>query len=122
MDNFENMKNDLKKLVSFPSVQEEALPDKPFGEGVFKALEFFLGLAKSFGFKTINYDNYIGEVDFGEGKTEEDEIAVLAHLDVVPAGDLSAWKYPPFEATEADGKIYGRRSPLTDTAGTTFVL
>lgn len=119
MNNFENMKNDLKKLVSFPSVQEEAVDNKPFGEGVFKALEYFLSLAESFGFKTINYDNYIGEVDFGEGKTEEDEIAILAHLDVVPAGDLSAWKYPPFEATEKDGKIYGRGT--TDDKGPAMV-
>ena len=31
------------------------------------------------------------------------------HLDVVGAGEAS-WKYPPFAATESDGKIYGRGS------------
>ena len=82
MKDFEEMKQSLKKLITFPSVQEAPAGDKPFGEGVFAALDYFLNLAKSFGFETINYDNYIGEVDFGEGKTEEDEIAVLAHLDV----------------------------------------
>ena len=30
-----------------------------------------------------------------------------AHLDVVPTG-TARWKYPPFEATEVDGKIFGR--------------
>ena len=119
MNNFDEMKESLKKLVSFPSVQGDPLPDKPFGEGVYNALEYFLSLAESFGFKTVNYDNYIGEVDYGEGKTEKDEIAILAHLDVVPAGDLSAWKYPPFEATETDGKIYGRGT--TDDKGPAMV-
>lgn len=110
------MKNDVKKLISIPSVESQPLPDKPFGQGAFDALDFFLSLAKSFGFETINYDNYIGEVVFGDGK---EEIAVLAHLDVVPAGDLAKWDYPPFSATEVDGKIYGRGA--TDDKGPAMV-
>ena len=37
MDNFEKMKESLKTLVSFPSVQGEATENKPFGDGVFGA-------------------------------------------------------------------------------------
>ncbi len=113
---FEEMKNSLKTLVSIPSVESEALLNMPFGKGVFDALDYFLSLADSFGFKTINYDNYIGEVDFGDGK---EEIAILCHLDVVPAGDLTKWTYPPFSATEANGKIYGRGT--TDDKGPAMV-
>jgi acetylornithine deacetylase len=42
-------------------------------------------------------------------------IAINGHIDVVPAGDESAWTYPPFSATRADGRIYGRGS--TDMKG-----
>ncbi len=35
-------------------------------------------------------------------------LAVNGHIDVVPAGDEAAWRMPPFDATRADGRIYGR--------------
>ena len=59
------------------------------------------------GFETHNYDNYVGEVIFGEGK----DFAILAHLDVVPAG--SGWKYPPFGGVinddPSDGGVLGTK-------------
>jgi len=33
---------------------------------------------------------------------------VMAHMDVVPAGDLKKWSTDPWQATVKDGKIYGR--------------
>ncbi len=42
-------------------------------------------------------------------------IAINGHIDVVPAGDERAWTHPPFAATRADGRIYGRGS--TDMKG-----
>ncbi len=30
------------------------------------------------------------------------------HVDVVPAGDPANWHYPPWQATVADGRVYGR--------------
>lgn len=38
-----------------------------------------------------------------------------AHTDVVTAGDLEDWNYPPFEAIIKEGKIYGRGA--CDTKG-----
>jgi len=33
---------------------------------------------------------------------------IIAHMDVVPAGDSEMWDNPPFEPVFKDGKIYGR--------------
>jgi len=37
-------------------------------------------------------------------------LVFAGHTDVVPAGPLSDWRYPPFEATLSDGWLYGRGS------------
>ncbi len=42
------------------------------------------------------------------GATREDPVVLMAHLDVVPAGDTSAWTHPPFEAEVVGGFIWGR--------------
>ena len=57
-------------------------------------------------FKTKNYDNYVGTVDFND---KEKGLYILAHLDVVPAGD--EWTVTqPYDPVIKDGKIYGRGS------------
>ncbi|MBO5889623.1 MAG: Sapep family Mn(2+)-dependent dipeptidase [Clostridia bacterium] len=104
---FNNAIEKIKELVKIKSVKDTPKKDMPFGEGVYKALQTMLNLGKSLGFNTVNYDNYIGEITFGEGN-DIDGLAILCHLDVVPEGDESKWLYPPYSATEVDGKIYGR--------------
>ena len=46
------------------------------------------------------------------GRRSEGALALLNHADVVPAGDLAAWKKPPFAAARGDGgerdHLYGR--------------
>ena len=102
MNNFNQYISDFKKLISYKSVKAPKVLDKPFGEGVYGAFKFFLDLAKSFGFETINYDNYMGEIIFGEGE----EIGIIGHLDVVPEGE--GWVTPPFTLTKIDGTYYAR--------------
>ena len=43
---------------------------------------------------------------FGNG--DRPALAWNGHLDVVPAGDLSAWRHPPFGAEVVDGALIGR--------------
>ena len=101
---FDDIVKNLAQAVTYDSSQAEAKEGMPFGEGVAKCLDFYLSLADFMGFKTKNYDNYVGEVVWGEGK----DFAVLAHIDVVPAG--SGWTHDPFggEIDEENGKIWGR--------------
>lgn len=35
-------------------------------------------------------------------------LVLNGHIDVVPPGELGRWTVPPFEATVADGRVYGR--------------
>ncbi len=72
-------------------------------------------------FNKIGIENRIQEygekraniiAEYGEG---EKTIILTGHLDTVPAGDESKWKFPPFSGTEEDGRIYGRGS--TDMKG-----
>ena len=42
------------------------------------------------------------------GKEDTNRIWVMAHIDVVPTGDLSLWETDPWKVVEKDGKIYGR--------------
>lgn len=42
------------------------------------------------------------------GEKNDYNIWVMAHLDVVPVGNLKLWNTDPWRVTEKDGKIYGR--------------
>lgn len=99
----EEIIREVQNLVKIKSVEENPLNEMPFGEGLFKALDYTLKLAHNMGFKTKSIDNFVGYAEYGEG---EEMIAVLGHLDVVPEGD--GWKYPPYAAEIHDNKIYGR--------------
>ena len=115
MKNYSGFIKDLTTLISFKSVQGESKENAPFGEENAKALNYFLTLAKDFGFETINYDGYVGEVVYGDGE----EIGLIGHLDVVPAGD--GWDSDPFTLTGKDGYLFGR-GVLDDKTGCLILL
>ncbi len=100
-NNLENMKADLGKLVAINSVYGE--DEKPFGSANRKVLETALGLMKEKGLLEHNVDYYCG---YGETGTGDKLIGILAHLDIVPAGD--GWESDPFTLTEKDGFLFGR--------------
>lgn len=89
------------ELLAIDSVQSEATPTAPFGQGTADALTYVLNLAKGLGFKTVNHDNYIGYAECGEGE----EFAILGHLDTVPIGE--GWTHNPLGEL-SDDRIYGR--------------
>lgn len=46
----------------------------------------------------------------GKTSPEGKSLLLMGHSDVVPASDASKWRYPPFSAEVAEGRIWGRGS------------
>jgi predicted dipeptidase len=102
----EPLKEAIKEVVRIPSVIRKGRDGFPFGRGVDDALRKTLEIADSLGFQTKYGDEgYYAYAEIGRG---QDLVAVLGHLDVVPAGELDTWNTDPFDPVERDGKIYGR--------------
>lgn len=95
---------DLSDLISLNSIERKPAEQAPFGEAVLCALNKFCSIAKRLGFTPVNHNGYLAEIIVGEGE----EVGVIGHLDVVPAGDLSAWNTHPFTLTYKNGAYYGR--------------
>ena len=99
----EDILRDLAELVRIPSVRSAAEPGMPFGRESARALETVLAMAERLGLTVKNVDNYAGHAEYGEG---EETAAVLAHVDVVPAGE--GWESDPYTMVIRDGCCYGR--------------
>ncbi|MFE8701796.1 dipeptidase PepV [Cytobacillus sp. FJAT-54145] len=98
---------DLSNLLKIKSVKDLSTkgPGAPMGENIKDALEFMLTLAEKDGFRTKNIDGYVGYAETGP-EDASDYIALLCHLDVVPA--TGEWESDPFTPTIRDGKLFAR--------------
>ena len=102
----EQFLNSLQTIISYPSVLNEGENGTPFGQAIQDVLEKTLELARELGFQTsVDPEGHSGYAEIGQG---EELLAVLCHLDVVPAGDLKDWQTPPFEATVVGDYLVGR--------------
>ncbi len=97
-----------QRLLQVPSVKGDPAPGAPFGAETRRALDLALGYAGEYGLTVKNLDGYAGHAEWvAEGVAPDAEIVgVLAHVDIVPAGD--GWSHPPFGGEVADGRIYAR--------------
>ncbi|WP_308588991.1 M20/M25/M40 family metallo-hydrolase [uncultured Oscillibacter sp.] len=96
----------LQGLLRIPSVSGHgATPAQPYGKEVDEALDHTLALCRSLGMKTVKLPGKTAWAEIGQG---DELIAVVPHLDVVPAGE--GWTVAPFDGTVRDGRIYGRGS------------
>ncbi|RHP29925.1 Sapep family Mn(2+)-dependent dipeptidase [Lachnotalea sp. AF33-28] len=104
-EHVDEMTRDIVRLVKIPSISDPDSDIKPFGPGCRAALEEMLKIGNEYGFKTKNYENYVGALWLDDG-SPENTVGMWNHLDVVPAGDN--WEYGPFEGVIKDGYIIGR--------------
>lgn len=93
----------LQENIRIPSVEGTPEADAPYGIEVRKCLQHVLDTAAGMGFRTCNVDNHVGWCEYGEG---EEMVAVLGHLDVVPAGD--GWSFDPWGGEIKGDRIFGR--------------
>ena len=100
----------LQENLQIPSVQGDAQDGAPYGVHVRRSLDHVLETAEKLGFRTVNVAGHLGWCEYGEG---EEMVAVLGHLDVVPAGD--GWTCDPWGGELRDGKLWSRGT--TDDKG-----
>lgn len=100
---YDEMVSSLRGLIEIESTNGNSVDGKPFGEGASTALEYIKNLSESFGLTARNFDNYVVTADYSDGDAK---LGILAHVDVVPAGE--GWSFEPFKLTESDGVLYGR--------------
>ncbi|HCD42207.1 MAG TPA: dipeptidase PepV [Lachnoclostridium sp.] len=100
----QEMIEDICTLCRINSEKMTYREGMPYGPGAFDALDEALAIAESYGFSITNYDNYVGTADLND---KERQLDILAHLDVVPAGE--GWKETePFEPVVKGDKLFGR--------------
>lgn len=103
----EELLMDLQRLVQIASVRDvtSVKEDAPFGDGIRCAMDAFLDIAKRCGFTVHDVDGY---AVYANIEDRDDYIGVLAHLDVVEAGDLKLWDSDPFTLVQKGDMLYGR--------------
>ncbi len=94
----------LQELAKIPSVLSKAEENMPYGKAIDDALRLALDKARSLGLDAECQKN---KADFINVSAKQTKLAILAHLDVVPA-DSDGWKTLPFEPTIVGNMIYGR--------------
>ena len=101
---FEEAIRQLSSWIQINSIHDEKTigKKKPYGEGVYQALQFIGKLAEKEGFKVDYCDGHATEITIGNGPL----IGVYAHADVVPVAE--GWIHPPFGGVIENEKMYGR--------------
>ena len=104
------MMEDLAHLIEVPSVVSTPLEGKPYGEAPYEVLVRAEKIAKRMGFTVAEADDACMTAEFGDRPAK---LCLMAHLDVVDAGD--GWTKEPYALTEESDRIYGRG--VTDDKG-----
>ncbi len=94
-------KDDLKRLVSIPSVSAR-------GEALPECANAVRDLLAEAGFRTEIHPGEVGPFVVGETGSGPLTVMIYNHYDVQPEDPGSLWHSSPFELSERDGRWYGR--------------
>ena len=114
LDYWDDIMKDLGDIIAIPSVAQPQDGPYPFGKDAATAVDKAIEIAERYGIKTKNSDYYAMHAELGEG---EENAVVMAHLDVVPAGE--GWDSDPYTMVVRDGKAFGRG--VSDNKGPAIV-
>lgn len=101
----QEMIDTLAAWVAVPSVRGDARPGMPYGAEPARMLKLALEQCAALGFQTESVADCMGSVELNDLPAA---LAVLCHLDVVPAGE--GWSQDPFVLTHRQDtdRLYGR--------------
>ncbi len=113
----EGSRSDIVSLESLLTPAKALAPESG-GDGELEKCEVLLSWLKEHGITRLErFDAPDARVKSGirpnlvatiPGADDSYTVWVMAHLDVVPAGELSLWHTDPWTVTEKDGRLYGR--------------
>ena len=101
----EELLRSLQESIQIPSVEGTPEEGAPYGREIRRCLDHALATAEKLGLRCGRMDHQVGWCEYGDG---EEMVAVVGHLDVVPAGE--GWTFAPFGGEIRDGKVFGRGS------------
>lgn len=102
-DILNQLEQDFASLIEIPSIAVGREGSYTFGKQCAAALDKAIEIGSGYGFRTENHEYYCASIING---SKPEEVGIVAHLDVVPAG--SGWEYNPFKLTVTDDKYIGR--------------
>ena len=90
---FNDIVKTTSEIIRFDSSLKPADGEYPFGKEAAECLEYFLNLASDMGFETHNYENFVGEVIFGDNvRIGPDCTFSTPHHPVDPQKRLEGWQ------------------------------